>query len=299
MPSTASAVESSSLLLHWAVTAVLTKHGPWSSVSVPQHASHSLVGTTGAVLRAVVGLGLHPLPSQAAAPEAAPHAVLQGLADFAPSRSSSSSHFIAAAEPPGRHRASVVAAVTESVSVVLGAEVGLNEQLFSAGLDSLSAVELRNLLSQRLGLAITSTLAFDRPTVFGIVDWICAKESGDTKAPSEPELPQARAAFSAVARPRESRGPTVAVIVAHSGRLSSGQMADLLGGETIERVDFARFDSGGFGAAIGGGGSDGGDGLLSFGGASMASCMTNIDLFDNALFRISAGEAVLMDSQQR
>ena len=91
------------------------------------------------------------------------------------------------------------------------------------------------------------------------------------------------------------------MVAALSGRLAHGRMDALLAAaeDTVGRVDFARFDADAFGAAAGGGGSDGGDGLLSFGGGAVGSCLRDAELFDSALFRVSAGEAAFMDPNQR
>ena len=233
---------------------------------IPQSSKHFLPATLGAAEDAL----------------AASHAVLQG---------SAAAQYPLECEDAFQQKAAVMAVVTEAVCGLLERDVGLNEPLLDAGLDSLGAMELRNALSARLGMSLPSTLVFDCPSVDAIVGWVMSTSG----AHPVPEVPQARAALSA----RESRGPTVAAIVAYASRLSSGRVEAPLADDTIEKVDFTRFDAGSFGGAIGGGGNDGGDGFLSFGAGSNAGCLHDAHLFDNSLFGISAGEALLMDPQQR
>ncbi len=78
---------------------------------------------------------------------------------------------------PNRRRALLLAYVQEQVGKVLGAKPAqLREHvaLSELGLDSLMAIELRNLLSQNLGLprALPATLVFDYPSVGALADYL-------------------------------------------------------------------------------------------------------------------------------
>ena len=69
--------------------------------------------------------------------------------------------------------AALLRLVTEVVVSCVGRDVGPDDALMDAGLDSLSAVEFRNELSERLeGVALPSTLVFDYPSVASISKYL-------------------------------------------------------------------------------------------------------------------------------
>ncbi|MCP4500404.1 MAG: KR domain-containing protein, partial [Deltaproteobacteria bacterium] len=68
------------------------------------------------------------------------------------------------------------------VGDVLGREVGGDEPLLDAGLDSLGAVELHNTVQQSMGVELPSTLVFDYPNINAVAVFI-----SDTLAPEDLE----------------------------------------------------------------------------------------------------------------
>ena len=78
--------------------------------------------------------------------------------------------------PPARRADDVRSAVLTDVSSVLSvgdmAAIPVDRPLSDLGLDSLMAVELRTALSQRVGVTLPATLAFDHPTVDALSRWL-------------------------------------------------------------------------------------------------------------------------------
>ena len=74
--------------------------------------------------------------------------------------------------PPGQRRPLLLDFVSEQVANVLGAHsaaaIDERQPLHEMGLDSLMAVELRNLLVVGLDIELSATLAFDHPTVVAL-----------------------------------------------------------------------------------------------------------------------------------
>ena len=81
----------------------------------------------------------------------------------------------------------VLEQVQDAVRAVLGTtDTSIDQPLMAAGLDSLSSVELRNSLEERLGVQLPSTLVFDYPTISSIVAFLTSKlpttDAGDAEA---------------------------------------------------------------------------------------------------------------------
>ena len=74
------------------------------------------------------------------------------------------------------HQAFMLAQVQEAVAAVLGSsDVDPQQPLMAAGLDSLSAVELRNSLEAKLGTELPTTLVFDYPTIGALAGFLASK----------------------------------------------------------------------------------------------------------------------------
>ena len=79
---------------------------------------------------------------------------------------------------PGSHHqqqsgaAEVLAAVLDVAQSLTGVLIAPHESVVAAGLDSLGALELRNALSERLGVPLPATLAFDYPTPSAIAEYV-------------------------------------------------------------------------------------------------------------------------------
>jgi acyl carrier protein len=77
--------------------------------------------------------------------------------------------------------------VAAAVRGVLGADVGSDEPLMDAGLDSLGAVELRNALERAVGVDLPGTLVFDYPSARALASFLAAQLGGDEAALAEAE----------------------------------------------------------------------------------------------------------------
>jgi acyl carrier protein len=92
----------------------------------------------------------------------ATHCHQQLTAQAAAARAQPAAADLAAAVPSLEEVRGMVAAAAQAVAGIT--EVAPDTPLIAAGLDSLSAVELRNVLQQQLGLQLLGTLVFDYPT---------------------------------------------------------------------------------------------------------------------------------------
>ena len=65
--------------------------------------------------------------------------------------------------------------VQEALRGVLGSEVGAEQPLMEAGLDSLSSVEFRNSLEGKVGVELPTTLVFDHPTPAAVAAFLAGQ----------------------------------------------------------------------------------------------------------------------------
>ena len=80
-----------------------------------------------------------------------------------------------AANAAAAHAERVAADVAAVVDEILGTSLEASQPLMAAGLDSLGAVELRNSLESRFGIALPGTLVFDYPTVAALSGYIASR----------------------------------------------------------------------------------------------------------------------------
>lgn len=92
--------------------------------------------------------------------------------------------------PPGKQQHLLLAHIREQAGKVLGLETGRpvdpGQPLRELGLDSLMAVELRNLLSHSVQASLPATLLFDYPTISALADYL-AKEVLHLAGNGQPE----------------------------------------------------------------------------------------------------------------
>ncbi len=93
------------------------------------------------------------------------------------------------AAPPNRVRALLLAHLREQAVRVLGLAAGRQidprQPLQELGLDSLMAVELRNVVGASLGRTLSATLLFDYPTLDALTDFLLADRApAGTPAPA-------------------------------------------------------------------------------------------------------------------
>ncbi|ROQ57386.1 acyl transferase domain-containing protein [Streptomyces sp. 840.1] len=100
--------------------------------------------------------------------------------------------------------------VREQVGIVLAhpapRTIDVQRGLLDLGLDSLTAVELRNRLNIATGLRLPSTLVFDHPSTRAIAAYLQGELAGETEDPVQAALDALEAALSA-AGPADGDGP--------------------------------------------------------------------------------------------
>lgn len=99
--------------------------------------------------------------------------------------------------PAAQRDATLVTALRQAIAAVLGladaAQVGRQQRLFDLGLDSMAAMDLREILQRRLGLRLRATVLFDYPSVDALSRFLLH----ELFAEAEPAPTATRAAFTA------------------------------------------------------------------------------------------------------
>jgi NAD(P)-dependent dehydrogenase (short-subunit alcohol dehydrogenase family)/acyl carrier protein len=102
--------------------------------------------------------------------------------------------------PASQRRAALQAHLLDQALHVIGSgpavAIDAGRPLKEYGLDSLMAVELRNLLARSLSTALPATLLFDRPTLLALTDYLMGRLELDV--PSASAAPQPDAAVAAL-----------------------------------------------------------------------------------------------------
>lgn len=192
----------------------------------------------------------------------------------------------------------VLGQVQAALQGVLGESLGVDEPLMSAGLDSLGSVEFANVLSRQFGMQMPGTLVFDYPTINAVSAYLYDKLAALAPTPeaASPET-AAQIQIPAMLPPRLPAGhqqqqasTAVAIMAAasHPIRTAPHSCGTFPWDQDhVTLIPDARWDA---------------DSTLSQSHSMQArfgSFMQDVELFDSAIFGLSAGEASNMDPQQR
>ena len=291
-------------------TAVSVQWGPWADIGMAagdvvssrmRGAGFGLIGTaTGlAVLRAVVQphsppvIALMPLSWSKLIGMSAVPSLLSALVMPVKTATDSSAPVtdVHASGDAVAHAVVPMESVLEMVKRTAGSAVDADAPLMDAGLDSLGAVELRNLLQQAAGdgMALPSTLVFDYPTGRQVAAFFL---STATTLSSESEADNAMLPGMDCSNSIEVMGSSIAVAM---GVMELDALCAMShsGHDLLCQIPFARWDLDLASAEL----------RLS---PSEVSCrvrhgafLHNSELFVPGFFNISKAEAAAMDPQQR
>ncbi|MGW3011043.1 SDR family NAD(P)-dependent oxidoreductase [Streptomyces sp. NPDC001219] len=196
---------------------------------------------------------------------------------------------LAALAPEERH-AQVLDLVRAEIATVLGhssaGRVDADRAFEDLGLDSLTALELRNALGRRTGLRLPATLVFDHPTPSAVATYLLAELLGDTKelTASGTDATTAGEPVAIVAMscrfPGGIRTPDAFWEFLAAGGDAIGEFPEDRGWDTAALYDPDPEHEGTTYTRRGG-------------------FLTEVDRFDAGFFGVSPREALAMDPQQR
>ncbi len=206
----------------------------------------------------------------------------------------------------GQRRTAIVGFLRAQIARMAGmdeADVDDDAPLARFGIDSLRAAELTHELEQFLGVSLSATISFDRPTISALADALSADDAepvaSETTRPdddntTQPHRTPARARHARVAgrvvNDTGAAGDTAIAIVGMSCRFPGAPSLERFwqllerGEDAVSEIPAERAKLGATPAVTG----------SRFGGF-----VDGIDRFDAAFFGISPAEAARMDPQQR
>ncbi|HEY3062327.1 MAG TPA: SDR family NAD(P)-dependent oxidoreductase, partial [Chloroflexota bacterium] len=197
---------------------------------------------------------------------------------------------------PPRRRADLGKLISLECARVMGLPAAISidprRPLHELGLDSLMAVELRNVLGQKIGRTLSATLLFDYPSVDALADFL--DDLLDLDASANGDVP--RASPAAAQANRLDLGKAIAIVGIGcrfpGGADSPDTFWDLLrdGTDAVIDVPSDRWDVDAYYDP------DPEAGRIY---TRRGAFIDHVDQFDAAFFGISPREAVMMDPQQR
>ena len=175
--------------------------------------------------------------------------------------------------------------VSQTVASILGtSEIGANESLMSAGLDSLGAVEFRSSLQTRLGVDLPGTLIFDYPTVSALTTFLTESTMPEQEKISGTDAGARAYEIVEIAQQEiEYGGDEIVITVTGTSHRSPGNALDFQTAvDAVIVVPYDRWDV-----------------EQSPLVARFGAYLKEASLFDATAFSMTDTEAVVVDPQQR